>query len=66
MWQFKLATKKRKKDKIGYELEQAHQKTKWLPADFKKNNGYEKSLKIVREHEMYFQEYCGCEYSYEH
>ena len=49
---------------IGYELEKDHKKTKWLPADFKKNNGYEESLKIIREHEMYFQEYCGCEYSY--
>ncbi len=51
-------------NKIGYELEGQHKNTKWLPADFKKNNGYEKSLQIVREHEMYFQEYCGCIYSY--
>ena len=51
-------------NKIGYELESQHKHTKWLPADFKKEGGYEKSLKIVREHEMYFQEYCGCVYSY--
>ena len=51
-------------NKIGYELESTHSHTKWLPADFKKEGGYEKSLKIVREHEMYFQEYCGCVYSY--
>nr|MCR4911020.1 epoxyqueuosine reductase QueH [Bacilli bacterium] len=51
-------------NKIGYELQETHKHTKWLPADFKKNNGYEHSLQIVREHEMYFQEYCGCEYSY--
>ena len=49
---------------IGYELEKDHKTTKWLPADFKKNNGYEDSLILIREHEMYFQEYCGCEYSY--
>ena len=53
-------------NKIGYELEKSHKHTKWLPADFKKNNGYQESLKIVREHEMYFQEYCGCIYSYKH
>ena len=53
-------------NKIGYELEKEHKHTKWLPADFKKNGGYEESLKIVREHEMYFQEYCGCIYSYNH
>ena len=52
-------------NKIGYELESQHKKTKWLPADFKKEGGYEKSLQIVREHEMYFQEYCGCVYSYD-
>ncbi len=49
---------------IGYELEnELGGKTKWLPADFKKNNGYEKSLIIIKEHKMYFQEYCGCKYS---
>lgn len=52
-------------NRIGYELEKEYGPTKWLPADFKKNNGYEQSLHIVREHEMYFQEYCGCKYSYE-
>ena len=51
-------------NKIGYELEKQYQPVKWLPADFKKNNGYEQSLLIIKEHEMYFQEYCGCIYSY--
>ena len=52
-------------NRIGESLEQKYPNVKWLFADFKKNNGYEKSLKIVREHEMYFQEYCGCIYSYQ-
>ena len=51
-------------NRIGHELEKEFAPVKWLDADFKKNNGYEKSLAIVREHEMYFQEYCGCIYSY--
>ena len=51
-------------NRIGRELEKEFAPVKWLDADFKKNNGYEKSLAIVREHEMYFQEYCGCLYSY--
>ena len=51
-------------NKIGYELEKEYAPVKWLPADFKKNNGYEQSLIIIKEHEMYFQEYCGCIYSY--
>lgn len=52
-------------NRIGYELESKYHPVKWLPADFKKQDGYQKSLKIVREHQMYFQEYCGCVYSYE-
>lgn len=51
-------------NRIGHELEKEFSPVKWLDADFKKNDGYQKSLQIVREHEMYFQEYCGCKYSY--
>ena len=51
-------------NKIGEELQQEYPTVKWLYADFKKNNGYEKSLIIIKEQEMYFQEYCGCIYSY--
>lgn len=50
---------------IGEEIGKNYPTVKWLFADFKKNNGYEKSLVIIKEHEMYFQEYCGCKYSYE-
>ena len=52
-------------NKIGERLQKDYPRTKWLYADFKKNDGYEKSLIIIKEHEMYFQEYCGCKYSYE-
>ena len=48
---------------IGLDLQKDYPNTKWLPADFKKNGGYEKSLNIVREHKMYFQHYCGCKFS---
>lgn len=51
-------------NKIGLELEKSYPNTKWLEADFKKNNGYENSLLIIKENNMYLQEYCGCEYSY--
>ena len=51
-------------NQIGFELEKVYGPTKWLPADFKKNNGYEDSLTIIRNHNMYFQEYCGCIFSY--
>ena len=51
-------------NKIGESLQKDYPTVKWLYADFKKNDGYEKSLIIIREHEMYLQEYCGCKYSY--
>lgn len=51
-------------NKIGHELAEKYPTVKWLDADFKKNDGYEKSLLIIKEHEMYLQEYCGCEFSY--
>ena len=49
-------------NKIGFELSEG-KRVKWLPADFKKNGGYEKSLDIVRAYKMYFQHYCGCKFS---
>ncbi len=36
---------------------------KYLPTDFKKNNGYLNSVKISSENKMYRQNYCGCVYS---
>lgn len=51
-------------NKIGEELANKYPPVKWLYADFKKNNGYEDSLLIIKEENMYFQEYCGCIYSY--
>lgn len=52
-------------NRIGEELNKEFPTVKWLYADFKKNNGYENSLIIIKNHEMYFQEYCGCKYSFE-
>lgn len=50
---------------IGHQLEIIFPNVKWLYADFKKQDGYEKSLIICREHNLYFQEYCGCKFSYQ-
>lgn len=36
---------------------------KWLPSDFKKNNGFKRSLEISAEYNLYRQQYCGCIYS---
>lgn len=39
---------------------------KWLPSDFKKKNGFKRSLQLSEEFSLYRQEYCGCVYSKNH
>lgn len=36
---------------------------KWLPSDFKKKGGYQRSIELSKEYELYRQNYCGCVYS---
>ena len=36
---------------------------KYLVNDFKKENGYKRSIELSKEHELYRQHYCGCIYS---
>ncbi len=35
----------------------------WLPSDFKKKDGYKKSIELSKKHDLYRQNYCGCEFS---
>ncbi len=35
----------------------------WLPSDFKKRDGYKRSIELSKEYELYRQDYCGCVYS---
>ncbi|MDH5466695.1 MAG: epoxyqueuosine reductase QueH [Candidatus Aminicenantes bacterium] len=35
----------------------------FLAADFKKKDGFKKSVEMSRKHELYRQDYCGCLYS---
>ncbi len=37
--------------------------TTYLYSDFKKNNGYKKSIELSKEYNLYRQNYCGCIYS---
>ena len=37
--------------------------TVFLPSDFKKKNGYLRSIQLSREYELYRQNYCGCSFS---
>ena len=35
----------------------------YLVSDFKKKNGYKRSIELSREFGLYRQDYCGCEFS---
>ena len=35
----------------------------WLPSDFKKKDGYKRSIELSREFDLYRQNYCGCVFS---
>lgn len=47
---------------IGERLEQGNS-VKFLYSDFKKKNGYRRSIELSYEHNLYRQNYCGCVYS---
>lgn len=49
-------------NEIGKELENIYD-CKFLYSDFKKKNGYKRSIELSREYNLYRQDYCGCIYS---
>ena len=49
-------------NEIGYELEKKYN-VNYLYSDFKKQEGYKKSIELSKEFGLYRQEYCGCVYS---
>ena len=51
-----------KLNEIGEELEKIYQ-VQYLPSDFKKKNGYKRSIELSKEYDLYRQDYCGCVYS---
>ena len=51
-----------KLNEIGEELAASH-RVRWLPNDFKKRNGYKRSIELSREYGLYRQDYCGCVFS---
>ena len=51
-----------KLNEIGEELEKNYG-VKYLYADFKKKEGYKRSIELSRKYKLYRQDYCGCTYS---
>lgn len=49
-------------NKLGIEIGE-HVGVKFLVADFKKREGYKRSIELSKEFDLYRQNYCGCLYS---
>lgn len=52
----------KKLNEIGERLSGEYD-VKWLVSDFKKKNGYKRSIELSAEYDLYRQNYCGCIYS---
>lgn len=50
-------------NRLGAELGERYG-VRWLPSDFKKRNGYLRSIRLSEEFGLYRQDWCGCEYSH--
>lgn len=51
-----------KLNEIGQELGDIYE-TPYLLSDFKKKNGYKRSIELSRVYDLYRQDYCGCIFS---
>lgn len=49
-------------NEIGLEVAEKYG-VKWLPSDFKKKEGYKRSIELSREYNLYRQNFCGCVFS---
>lgn len=52
----------KKLNEIGQKLAEEHG-IAWLPSDFKKKDGYKRSVELSAQYGLYRQDYCGCTYS---
>lgn len=49
-------------NRLGLKVANVYQ-VEFYPANFKKQNGFKRSVEISREHNFYRQNYCGCTFS---
>ena len=49
-------------NEIGADLDTKYH-SQYLYSDFKKKNGYKRSIELSKEYHLYRQDYCGCIYS---
>ncbi len=49
-------------NEIGQSLSEEYG-IRWLPSDFKKKDGYKRSVELSAQYELYRQNFCGCAFS---
>lgn len=49
-------------NQIGFEMQERYG-VRFLPSDFKKRDGYKRSIQLSKEYQLYRQDYCGCFFS---
>ena len=49
-------------NEIGFMVAEKYN-VKFLPSDFKKKNGYKRSIELSKQFDLYRQNYCGCVFS---
>lgn len=52
-----------KLNEIGMRVGKRYE-VEYLQSDFKKKNGYKRSIELSKEYGLYRQDYCGCEFSF--
>ena len=51
-------------NELGFKFSEEYD-VRFMYSDFKKNDGYKKSIVLSKEYNLYRQEYCGCRFSIE-
>ncbi|MBR2824969.1 MAG: epoxyqueuosine reductase QueH [Solobacterium sp.] len=51
-------------NEIGLDVQKKYPMIQYFVSDFKKNNGQVRRDELVKEYNLYHQDYCGCVYSY--
>lgn len=51
-----------KLNEVGEEMSSKYE-TAFLPSDFKKKEGYKRSIELSKEYDLYRQNFCGCAFS---
>ncbi len=49
-------------NRVGKDIE-LEQKIEFIDGNFKKQDGYKKSIELAKEYNLYRQSYCGCKFS---